>query len=72
MNNATTREELFPAAVGGVSNYNQFYAALLGRAPTAGEISELDMLQASFGDDAHKSASVCTTVLSSLENLAAN
>jgi hypothetical protein len=72
MNNATTREELFPAAAGGVSNYNQFYAALLGRAPTAGEISELDMLQASFGDDAHKSASVCTTVLSSLENLAAN
>lgn len=72
MQNPTTVEELFPAAEGGVSNYNHFYGALLGRAPTAAEIAELDMLQASFSDDAHKAASVCTTVLASLENLAAN
>jgi hypothetical protein len=70
--NPTTLEELFPAAQGGVSNYNQFYGALLGRSPTAAEIAELDMLQASFSDDAHKAASVCSTVLASLENLAAN
>lgn len=68
----TTLEELFPAAEGGVSNYTQFYGALLGRAPTAAEIAELDMLQASFSDDAHKAAAVCSTVLASLENLAAN
>jgi len=70
--NATTREELFPAAAGGVSNYNQFYGALLGREPSAAEISELDLLQASFSDDAHKAAAVCATTLASLENLAAN
>jgi len=72
MNDPTTLEELFPAAQGGVSNYNQFYGALLGREPSAAEISELDILQASFSDDAHKAAAVCTTALSSLENLAAN
>lgn len=72
MNNPTTLEELFPAAQGGVSNYNQFYGALLGREPSAAEISELDILQASFSDDAHKAAAVCTTALASLENLAAN
>jgi hypothetical protein len=72
MNNATTREELFPAADGGVSNYNHFYGVLLGRAPTAAEISELDMLQASFGDDAHKAAAVCSVSLTALEALSAN
>jgi predicted small lipoprotein YifL len=72
MNNTTTREELFPAAMGGVSNYNQFYGALLGREPSAAEISELDLLQASFADDAHKAAAVCSTTLATLENLAAN
>jgi hypothetical protein len=72
MQNTTTREELFPAANGGISNYNHFYGALLGRTPSAEEVAELDMLQASFGDDAHKAAAVCTTVLTSLENLAAN
>jgi hypothetical protein len=72
MNNTTTREELFPAAMGGVSNYNTFYGALLGREPSAAEISELDLLQASFADDAHKAAAVCSTTLASLENLAAN
>jgi len=68
----TTREELFPAAEGGVANYNHFYGALLGCEPSAAEISELDMLQASFGDDAHKAAAVCSTAFSSLEVLAAN
>lgn len=72
MMNPTTLEELFPAAQGGVSNYNQFYGALLGREPSAAEISELDILQASFSDDAHKAAATCSTVLASLENLAAN
>lgn len=70
--NPATLERLFPAAEGGVSNYNEFYQAALGRAPSAAEIAELDMLQASFADDQHKAAAVCTTVLSSLENLAAN
>jgi len=72
MMNPTTLEELFPAAQGGVSNYNQFYGALLGREPSADEISELDILQASFSDDAHKAAAVCSTTLATLENLSAN
>lgn len=72
MNNTTTREELFPAAMGGVSNYTSFYGALLGREPSAAEIDLLDLLQASFSDDAHKAAAVCSTTLASLENLAAN
>jgi hypothetical protein len=72
MMNTTTREELFPASMGGVSNYNQFYGAILGRAPSAAEISELDMLQASFSDDAHKAAAVCSVTLAALETLAAN
>lgn len=72
MNNPTTLDQLFPASMGGISNYTTFYGALLGREPSAAEISELDILQASFADDAHKAAAVCTTALASLENLAAN
>jgi predicted small lipoprotein YifL len=63
------RGELFP---NGVSDYNHFYQATVGRSPTAEEVAELDMLQASFSDDPHKAAAVCTTVLLTLENLAQN
>jgi hypothetical protein len=65
----TRRAELFP---NGVSDYNHFYQVTIGRNPSAEEIAELDMLQASFADDPHKAAAVCTTVLATLENLAAN
>ena len=69
MENQTKRDELFP---NGISDYDMFYQVLLGRSPSAEEIQELDMLQASFDTDAKKAASVCSVVLASLEHLAAN
>jgi hypothetical protein len=66
---ATRRGELFP---NGVSDYNHIYQLLMGRNPSAAEIAELDLLQASYGDDPHKAAAVCTTLVVTLESLAAN
>jgi len=68
----STMNELFPAAQGGLDSYDTFYLLLLGRSPTAAEIAELDTLQGAYSDDVRKAAAVCTTVLASLENLAAN
>lgn len=67
--NPATRDELFPA---GVTEVDHFYDALLSRSPSDEERAELAALQLSFSDDIHKSAAVCTTVLVTLENLAAN
>lgn len=66
---ATRRAELFP---NGVSDYTHFYQVTMNRNPSAAEVAELDLLQASFADDAHKAAAVCTVSMASLENLAAN
>jgi hypothetical protein len=67
--NPATRAELFPA---GVTDVEHFYNVLLSRSPSEEERDELAALQASFADDIHKSAAVCTTVLVTLENLSAN
>lgn len=63
------RGELFPA---GISDYNHIYQTILSRNPSTAEVAELDLLQASFSDDQHKAAAVCTTVVLTLEALAAN
>ncbi len=60
---------LFPQGVG---SYQHLYLTLIGRAPTADEIAELDTVAASFGDEKKKGAAVCSTVLGSLEFLTAN
>lgn len=70
--NPATVEELFPAAEGGLASYDRFYGTLLGRTPSDAERAELDLLQGAYSDDVRKMAAVCTTVLASLENLAAN
>lgn len=70
--NPATVEELFPAAEGGISSYDRFYSVLLSRSPSDAERAELDVLQGAYSGDVRKMAAVCTTVLASLENLAAN
>jgi hypothetical protein len=63
------RGELFP---NGVSDYTHIYQLLMSRNPSAAEIAELDLLQASFADEPHKAAAVCTVLTVTLEGLAQN
>ena len=69
-NGQNKRADLFP---NGAADPNYFFQALLARNPSAAELTEIDILQASFtGDEAKMAAAVCTVGLTSLENLSAN
>lgn len=58
--------ELFP---NGPSDLTLFYQLLLGRSPSAAEISEIDALQSSFAEPQKQAAAACSVAMMTLENL---